>query len=289
MNVQDKLLEHGFDPTFLFAWKGFRTENEAKYHSHENFEVCFIMSGKGCHKIDDVIYNVKEGDVILINPGSFHQSLLGPTKEPIIEFYFGLSNLQLEGCAPNAIPLKDDQNIMHTEGDLKLKLMKLCLAMDAERDSMKCGRYFMMKTYAMQFILYLLREHESLQPPKEETTSKYSFDSLNKRYIVEKMIDYFENHYAEKISLDTISENMYLSPFYISRIFKAETGDTPIRYLINIRLERAKEILSEDATLSIQEVAAKVGYDDAYHFSKLFKKQYGMPPSSVRKKNTSDS
>jgi len=90
-------------------------------------------------------------------------------------------------------------------------------------------------------------------------------------------------NYSEKISLDQIAENMYLSPFYISRIFKSETGDTPIRHLINIRLEKAKELLENGFDGSIQEVAAKVGYDDVYHFSKLFKKRFGMPPSKIRR------
>ena len=100
---------------------------------------------------------------------------------------------------------------------------------------------------------------------------------------MEQIVNYFSDHYAEKISLDQIAENMYLSPFYISRIFKSETGDTPIRYLIDIRLEHAKEILESGNYTSIQEVAAQVGYDDAYHFSKLFKKKYDVPPSKIGK------
>ena len=86
------------------------------------------------------------------------------------------------------------------------------------------------------------------------------------------------------VLLDQIAENMYLSPFYISKIFKSETGDTPIRHLINIRLEKAKELLGDGYEGSIQEIAAIVGYDDAYHFSKLFKKHFGITPSQARKK-----
>jgi AraC-like DNA-binding protein len=112
----------------------------------------------------------------------------------------------------------------------------------------------------------------------------YAFESANKKYVVEQIVGFFEDHYSEKISLDQIAENMYLSPFYVSKIFKSETGDTPIRHLINIRLERAKELLEAGYEGSIQEVAAKVGYDDAYHFSKLFKKHYGITPTQARKK-----
>ena len=109
-----------------------------------------------------------------------------------------------------------------------------------------------------------------------------AFESANKKYVVEQIMNYIEDHYSEKISLDQIAENMYLSPFYISRIFKSETGNAPIRYLINIRLEKAKELLEGGYEGSIQEVAAQVGYDDAYHFSKLFKKRYGISPSQAR-------
>ena len=99
---------------------------------------------------------------------------------------------------------------------------------------------------------------------------------------MEDIIVYFGEHYSEKISLDMISENMYVSPFYISKIFKSVTGDTPIRYLINIRLDKAKELLEKNPGISVKEVSDMVGYDDAYHFSKLFKKRFGVSPSGIR-------
>ena len=101
---------------------------------------------------------------------------------------------------------------------------------------------------------------------------------------MEQIVDYMDRHYSEKISLDQIAQNMYLSPFYISRIFKSETGDTPINYLISLRMEKARALLLEKQNYSIQEIAQCVGYDDAYHFSKLFKKHYGNSPSQYRAK-----
>ncbi|MEG0387843.1 MAG: AraC family transcriptional regulator, partial [Niameybacter sp.] len=79
-----------------------------------------------------------------------------------------------------------------------------------------------------------------------------------------------------------ISKNMYLSPVYISKIFKEETGTSPINYLIQIRLEKAKEILEKN-DMPINLVAKSVGYEDAYYFSKLFKKYYGSAPSAYSK------
>jgi YesN/AraC family two-component response regulator len=76
---------------------------------------------------------------------------------------------------------------------------------------------------------------------------------------------------------------MYLSPVYISKIFKEETGESPINYLIKIRLEKAKDILLNGNGGSIKSIANQVGYDDVYHFSKLFKKYYGISPLYYKK------
>ena len=83
--------------------------------------------------------------------------------------------------------------------------------------------------------------------------------------------------------MDQIAQNMYLSSVYISKIFKEETGESPINYLISLRLEKAKDHLIASESISIKEIAHSVGYDDVYHFSKLFKKYYGLSPLNYRK------
>ncbi|MBQ7841040.1 MAG: helix-turn-helix transcriptional regulator [Lachnospiraceae bacterium] len=277
------LLPENFDPTFLFAWKGIRTEDEQNYHCHEFFEVCYMQSGRGLYRLDGVLYEVQEGDILIINSGMYHQSLMGEKREAMVQFYVGLTDVQLNGLAPNSFPLKDGCALIHTSGDLRLKLSKLCISMQVENEMCRTGRYYMMKTYAIQMLLLVLRELE--QQPKAGTAVSCSFESVNRKYLVEKIVDYFEDHYDQKISLDRIAGNMYLSPFYISKIFKAETGDTPIHYLIDIRMEKARAFLIQEPDLSVQEVAMRVGYDDAYHFSKLFKKKFGISPSAQRRES----
>ena len=275
---EDILIEN-LDPTFLFTWKGRRTQDEQSYHSHDYLEIAFMMSGAGKYRIDGVIHNVREGDLIILNPGVSHQALVADASNSMTEFFVGAADIHLKHLAPNELPLPDEGAIIHTTGELRQKLFKLCASMEAENTLYWQGRYFMLKSYLMQMILLIVRQQ--MQPVEVKTG--YAFESVNKKYVVEQIVNYFEDHYAEKISLDQIAENMYLSPFYISRIFKSETGDAPIRHLINIRLEKAKELLQQGFGGSIQEVAIKVGYDDAYHFSKLFKKRYGVPPSHVKK------
>lgn len=279
----ENLVIEDLNPTFLFTWKGTRKKDrdEATFHSHDHLEMAFILSGEGKYRFEDGICPVKEGDLLILNPGVKHQALACPEVEtPTTEFFVGVMDIQIGKLPANTLPVPGGGHVMHTSGELRQKLFRICSAMEAENAVCRQGRYFMLKSYLVQMLLLVIRE----QCEPVEHTGGYAFESVNKKYVVEQIVNYFEDHYNEKVSLDQIAENMYLSPFYISKIFKSETGDTPIRHLINIRLEKAKELLEEGCAESIQEVAASVGYDDAYHFSKLFKKHYGMTPSQARKK-----
>lgn len=276
----ESLIIEELNPTFLFIWKGTRHKDEEWYHSHDYLELAFVMSGVGRYRIAEKMYDVKEGDLLIFNPGVKHQALLPEGKEVgTTEFFVGFSEVQMQGMYKNYIPLSTDGNILHTGGELRQKLFKICSAMETEKTLSGQGRYFIMKAYLMQMLVHVIR---ALSEPVEVAPSGYSFESVNKKYVVEQIVNYFEDHYSEKISLERIAENMYLSTFYISKIFKSETGDTPIHHLINIRLEKAREILEKRPGMNIKEVAAMVGYEDAYHFSKQFKKHYGISPSQVR-------
>ncbi len=283
MKSSENIVIEDLNPTFLYTWKGTRKKNkdEDSFHSHDHLEMAFILSGEGRYRFEEGICQVREGDLLILNPGVKHQSIACPEAEiPTTEFFVGALDIQLEGYPPNFLPVPDGGHVIHTSGELRQKLFRICSSMEAENAVCRQGRYFMLKAYLVQLLLLVIRE----QCSPVERMEGYAFESANKKYVVEQIVGFFEDHYSEKISLDQIAENMYLSPFYVSKIFKSETGDTPIRHLINIRLERAKELLEAGYEGSIQEVAAKVGYDDAYHFSKLFKKHYGITPTQARKK-----
>ena len=270
------------DPTFLFTWTGTRKPGEnSEYHSHDFMEMFFIQSGTGNYLVEGELAAIEEGDLLIINPGIRHQSRTAPeTKFPATEFCVAFSDVRFRGIPENTMPLPGGTFLMRTTGEVRRKLVKLCASMQEENAICRQGQYFMMKSYLMQMILLVIREQ--FEPVEKQKGC--SFESVNKKYVVEQILDFFEEHYSDRISLEQIAENMYLSPFYISKIFKSETGDTPIRHLIDIRLEKAMELFKEGVTGSIQEVAASVGYDDAYHFSKLFKKRYGISPSQAKKK-----
>lgn len=101
--------------------------------------------------------------------------------------------------------------------------------------------------------------------------------------IVAKAVSYMNDNYAKDISLDEVSREVNINPYYFSKRFKEETGVNFIDYLTGIRMNRAKELL-EDPTLSIKEICTMAGYSDPNYFSRIFKKVENVTPSEYRDK-----
>ena len=93
-----------------------------------------------------------------------------------------------------------------------------------------------------------------------------------------KIIDY---NYSSPITIEQISKRVSLNPSYFSRLFTEQVGISPKQYLLNKRLNRAKELLSE-TNASIFEIANSVGYDDQLYFSRIFKKHIGISPTEYK-------
>jgi len=273
------LTYNDFNPTIFFASKQKMTK-ESAYHDHDFTEFTYILSGKGRYHVEGIMYDVEAGDIIMCNPGVKHQNILVNPKEPTVEFFAGFTNFHFKNMPPNSIILRDGSYIMHTKAETKQEISKHCYEMIAENEASKVGKYFMLKAHLMQILLLIIRD---ITEVTENNQKGCNFESYNKSYAVKKIINYLNENYENKISLDQIAHNMYLSPVYISKIFKEETGESPINYLIKIRLEKARDILMTSDSGSIKNIANSVGYDDVYHFSKLFKKYYGISPLYYKK------
>jgi two-component system response regulator YesN len=101
--------------------------------------------------------------------------------------------------------------------------------------------------------------------------------------IVTKAISYISDNYRKDISLETVSREVNINPYYFSKKFKEETGVNFIDYLTDIRIGKAKELLKEDK-LSIKEVCLASGYSDPNYFSRIFKKVENITPSEFRER-----
>ena len=97
-------------------------------------------------------------------------------------------------------------------------------------------------------------------------------------------IDYMNNHYREEIRVNKLAELAQLHPSYYSQVFKRSMDKTPVSYLTHLRMNKAKEMLLM-TDKPVNDIAADVGYEDEFYFSRRFKETSGYSPTIYTKKN----
>ncbi|MFI3169696.1 MAG: helix-turn-helix domain-containing protein [Faecalibacterium sp.] len=98
---------------------------------------------------------------------------------------------------------------------------------------------------------------------------------------IHRCIQYIELHYYNKITLEELAQMVYLSPTYLSRIFREETGVAFSAYLNQVRINKAKALLHHD-DLRLTDIAIGIGFEDQSYFTKVFKRLVGVTPLKYR-------
>lgn len=113
-----------------------------------------------------------------------------------------------------------------------------------------------------------------------EILDNFDDQTLGKGAIREIQL-YIRQHYSENITLNSLAEQFFLHPNYLSRLFKEKTGKNFVEYLTEIRMEKVKELL-KISDCKIVEICAMAGYDNPRYFSKVFRQYTGMTPREYR-------
>lgn len=132
--------------------------------------------------------------------------------------------------------------------------------------------------------LFAFRSLEELKAYTLQLLRDVSDEESQKSSIIDDLLRYLERNYQYNITVNELAAHKYfVNPSYLSRLFKAETGKTFSRYLIELRMNKAVGLLAESG-LKISDVAMCVGYNDVSYFIQTFKKYYQMTPEQYKNK-----
>ncbi|MDP4125739.1 MAG: PocR ligand-binding domain-containing protein [Bacillota bacterium] len=111
----------------------------------------------------------------------------------------------------------------------------------------------------------------------------HAADNKNQKNLqaIQKAAEYIRQNYRNKLTIDDIAQEVYLSPCYVSRIFKQGLGCTIMEYLTQIRVEEAKTLL-KNPKYNVMQVAEESGFEDPGYFTRVFKKLEGITPSRYK-------
>lgn len=102
---------------------------------------------------------------------------------------------------------------------------------------------------------------------------------------IAKAMEYIKGNYQKELSLDEVSKEVNISPYYFSKLFKEESGVNFVEYVTSLRMDRAKELLLQ-SDKSMKEICAEIGYADPNYFSRTFKKNVGLTPTEFKEKHS---
>ena len=104
-------------------------------------------------------------------------------------------------------------------------------------------------------------------------------------WLIVRIDQYIEQHYAEDLTLSLLADEMHYSPSYISRFYKAGTGTNLMTHLYNVRIQKARELLS-GTNDKVSDIATRTGFCSTKYFNRVFKKLTGVSPVQYRREST---
>jgi AraC family transcriptional regulator len=219
---------------------------------------------------------LQPSDGILIAPGAGSQILAeGAHSVRIISVpYCNVLNLLADG--PQDLPADGRFSALHAGVLRKGKLASLLEALFHEAQSGSAHGSMFVDGILLQLMGTLLRMQNGQEGP-EPGLAKGCLAAWQ----VRRATDYLMAHLDEDMSLTELAASVRLSPFHFARAFKRSTGRPPQRYLMQLRVERAREILA-GTDIALAEIALACGFAGQSHFTTAFKRHTGVTPGAWR-------
>ena len=240
-------------------------------HAHEDLvEIVLITSGGGEYSIAGIRHKVQRGSLAIYNSNVVHDELSGP--DVLIGSYCcAIGGLKIEGLRENALISNKETPVFYMDEAQCARMENLMDLMFLELTGGHGG--------GEETCHHLL--HALLTSCWHITSGALHEEDIN-NVLGNRIITYIDHNFSEDISLQSISENLNISPYYLSHVFKDMTGYSPLKYILRRRIGEAQTLLiTTDKTIT--QIASMVGYDNPSHFNQMFSKNVGRTPREFRK------
>lgn len=238
-------------------------------HAHSHYEIYYLYRGSRMFLLSNGLYLLNSPMLVIIPPYTMHKTEGGPFARYNIDVYpeylndfqrSVLDSMALRTVSPSA-----------EHADQLLTLFRELAAVDR---SQRWGEEEVRSLFA--YFVYLLRKMDA----DEEMLLSVQDNKMSPLTL--HAIDYLNEHFAERITLEDLSREFFASKTTLIYNFKKYTNCSPMDFLLSVRLTKAKEQLV-NTSKSIEAVALSCGFSSANYFGLIFKKKEGISPSAFRK------
>lgn len=236
-------------------------------HSHDFCEILYVAGGAGEAILEGKKFRLAPGDLVVVNPGTLHEER-SDAKAPLRLIFLAIRDFAVPGLPARC--LSQEKYRVLSCGEYRYK-MDIYLRELLQETSSQIEFYQEISQGLVSALLVLVMRLIRINPEDEAALSQEC----------QKIKEYLDQNFTSPITLDSLSETVYISKHYLSHLFKEQTGVSPIKYLTSKRMEKACELLSE-TELPVSEVSKAVGYENPLYFSQVFKRIYGISPVKYR-------
>ena len=242
-------------------------------HMHKNLvEILLVYEGTGIYTIDQNKYIAKKGDLIFYNSGVVHDEFCGQGTSKLSTYCLAISNLQLPNLERNKI-ISDKYSPIVNSDEYFDELLHLCEFIKYNFD--------IKDTKIDEFSNYLARAF--VVKASTIIAQNAILKQIREDSLATKIKKYIDVNYSENISLNSIAKAVNANKFYLSHMFKSETGFSPMQYVVRRRIGEAQNLLI-NTDMNITHIAASVGYNNSNYFQNAFRDNVGLTPGEYRKK-----
>ncbi|MDR0524442.1 MAG: AraC family transcriptional regulator [Spirochaetaceae bacterium] len=230
------------------------------------FQMIYITKGEGVFSADEDTYKVTPGDIILILPGMKH------CYKPVYEIGWSEYWVGFKGCFFSSLVQEgflSRKRVFFRIGLRDHILARFSQIFDEIQNQRPLYQFKVCSCVLSLLAEVLTRERRQEQPNYYQK-------------IVEKAKYLMESNIFNAIDIPSISEQIGISASRLNEIFKTYTAMTPYQYYIHIKIHQAESLLEQGET-TVKEVAYRLGFEDQYYFSRLFKNKTGISPSGWKK------
>lgn len=247
---------------------------EMEFHYHDFCKLVMLVSGQGEYTVEDRHYILQAGDILFIGSGQIHRPEFakGTEYERII-FYISpefLLKQSSEDCNLQELFDGIHGHVLRLEERRHRKITDLAKLLEEELNKEAFGKNIMANSLLLQLLVRLGRYREKgqlMHAERPEVTDER----------IRRMLVFIENHLSENLSVDDLSELIYMSRYHMMRLFKKETGRSVYEYLTERRLFFARELIRQG--IPATESCFQAGFGSYSSFTRAYGKRFGTTPT----------
>ncbi|MBR5542849.1 MAG: helix-turn-helix domain-containing protein [Oscillospiraceae bacterium] len=264
-------------------------------HKHEYIEVVYVVSGRAVHEIDGKKYNVKRGDLFIVNMNTTHVFYSEKSEtDPFVAYdlMFTPEFFDSSMSGYHSLEVLNNSFMFHSlfserkelppyfsvSGSEYTMFGELFNKIYLEHKGCQKGYREIIRAYLVQLIITIFRLDED---------KIKNVGNMRNKQIVSFIIDYINENYDTQLSVNKMAQMVYLNPDYLGRIFKSMTGMSISLMIQKVRVAEVCKLLTTTKK-SVSEIAVACGFDDMKFFYTVFKKHMGVLPGYYRKNTRED-